>query len=92
MGYAITDETIHVEQRREAHEPAESILFVTFTDGEENQSVEYGREQLFDLLQKHQHRDGPSPASGATRTHPPKVEASARLSTYPGRVHAAHNN
>jgi hypothetical protein len=27
---------------------------VTFTDGEENQSVEYRREQLFDLVKKHE--------------------------------------
>jgi Mg-chelatase subunit ChlD len=54
MGHAITDATIRVEQRLQAHEPNESILFVTFTDGEENRSVEYRREQLFDLVKKHE--------------------------------------
>jgi Mg-chelatase subunit ChlD len=54
MGHAITDATIRIEKRRAAGEPAESILFVTFTDGEENQSVEYSRERLFDLVKKHE--------------------------------------
>jgi len=54
MGHAITDATIRIEQRHEARQPDESILFVTFTDGEENQSVEYRREQLFDLVKKHE--------------------------------------
>jgi hypothetical protein len=54
MGHAITDATIRIEKRRAAGESAESILFVTFTDGEENQSVEYSREQLFDLVKKHE--------------------------------------
>jgi Mg-chelatase subunit ChlD len=54
MGQAITDATVRVERRRAAGEPDESILFVTFTDGEENQSVEYRREQLFDLVKKHE--------------------------------------
>ncbi len=57
MGHAITDATIRAEKRRSAREPDESILFVTFTDGEENQSVEYRREQLFDLVKKHE-REG----------------------------------
>ncbi len=54
MGHAITDATIRTEKRQEVGEPQESILFVTFTDGEENQSVEYRREQLFDLVKKHE--------------------------------------
>jgi uncharacterized protein YegL len=54
MGHAITDATIRIEQRRAARQPDESILFVTFTDGEENQSVQYRREQLFDLVKKHE--------------------------------------
>jgi hypothetical protein len=54
MGHAITDATIRIEKRHAAGEPAESVLFVTFTDGEENQSVEYSRERLFDLVKKHE--------------------------------------
>jgi Mg-chelatase subunit ChlD len=54
MGHAITDATIRIERRRAAGEPEESILFVTFTDGEENQSCEYRRGQLFDLVKKHE--------------------------------------
>jgi uncharacterized protein YegL len=54
MGHAITDATIRIERRRAAGETEESILFVTFTDGEENQSREYRREQLFDLVKKHE--------------------------------------
>jgi hypothetical protein len=54
MGHAITDATIRIERRRAAGDANESILFVTFTDGEENQSCEYRREQLFDLVKKHE--------------------------------------
>jgi ABC-type glycerol-3-phosphate transport system substrate-binding protein len=54
MGHAITDATIRYETRRAGGAPKESILFVTFTDGEENQSIEYRREQLFDLVKKHE--------------------------------------
>jgi hypothetical protein len=54
MGHAITDATIRIEKRRAAGESDESILFVTFTDGEENQSVEYSRERLFDLVKRHE--------------------------------------
>jgi hypothetical protein len=32
--------------------PSEEILFVTFTDGEENQSREYTRQKVFDLVKK----------------------------------------
>jgi Mg-chelatase subunit ChlD len=52
MGHAIVDATIREEQRRSANLAAEEILFVTFTDGEENQSVEYDRTKIFNLVQK----------------------------------------
>jgi hypothetical protein len=52
MGQTIADATIHAEQRRAADLPGEEILFVTFTDGEENQSVEYSRDKIFELIQK----------------------------------------
>ena len=52
MGHAIADATIREEQRRSAKLPAEEILFVTFSDGEENQSVEYDRTKIFNLVQK----------------------------------------
>ena len=44
MGHAITDATIRIEKRRAAGEANESILFVTFTDGEENQSAHEDRD------------------------------------------------
>lgn len=52
MGHTIADATIRAEQRRAADLPAEEILFVTFTDGEENQSVEYTRDKIFELVKK----------------------------------------
>ncbi len=52
MGHAIADATIRAEKRRAAAEQAEEILFVTFTDGGENQSVEYTKEKVFDLIKR----------------------------------------
>jgi hypothetical protein len=52
MGHTIADATIHSEGRRCNGEPDEEILFVTFTDGQENQSREYNRATLFDLVKK----------------------------------------
>ena len=52
MGHTIADATIRAERRATAGEPAEDILFVTFTDGLENQSVEYTRQQIFELITK----------------------------------------
>ncbi|MDQ6945076.1 MAG: VWA domain-containing protein [Actinomycetota bacterium] len=54
MGHTIADATIRVEQRRAAGLDAEEIIFVTFTDGHENQSVEYTRQMIFDLMKKRQ--------------------------------------
>lgn len=52
MGHAIADATIRAEKRRNAGAPAEEILFVTFTDGLENSSREYGRDKVFALIRK----------------------------------------
>lgn len=52
MGHAIADATIRAEARKRAGEEAEEILFVTFTDGQENQSREYDRAKIFDLVKK----------------------------------------
>ena len=52
MGHAIADAAIRAEQRSAQGLPAEEILFVTFTDGEENQSVEYTRDKIFQLIKK----------------------------------------
>ena len=52
MGHAIADATIRAEQRRATGQKAEEILFVTFTDGEENSSREYDRASLFELVKK----------------------------------------
>jgi len=52
MGHTIADATIRVEKRRAEDLPPEEILFVTFTDGEENQSVEYDREKIFELIKR----------------------------------------
>jgi hypothetical protein len=52
MGHAIADATIRVEAGKRAGGPAEEILFITFTDGLENQSREYDRTKIFDLIKK----------------------------------------
>ena len=52
MGHAIADATIRTEKRRLDDEPEEEILFFTFTDGQENQSREYSRAKIFELIKK----------------------------------------
>ena len=52
MGHVIADATIRAEARRREGLDPEEILFVTFTDGQENQSREYDREKLFELVKK----------------------------------------
>jgi hypothetical protein len=52
MGHIIADATIRAERRRIENELEEEILFFTFTDGEENQSREYSRAKIFDLINK----------------------------------------
>ena len=52
MGHTIADATIRAERLRSEHREAENILFVTFTDGQENQSREYDRAKLFKLVKK----------------------------------------
>jgi hypothetical protein len=52
MGHAIADATIRVERLGASKGQVEEIMFVTFTDGGENQSVEYTREMIFDLITK----------------------------------------
>jgi Mg-chelatase subunit ChlD len=52
MGRLIADATIRAEKTARGDRRAEGILFVTFTDGEENQSREYTRQKVFDLVKK----------------------------------------
>jgi hypothetical protein len=52
MGHVIADATSRAERRRGSGEPREEILFVTFSDGEENASVEYSRAKVFDLIKR----------------------------------------
>lgn len=52
MGHTVADATIRAERRRLDNEPEEEILFFTFTDGQENQSREYTRAEIFDLIKK----------------------------------------
>ena len=56
MGHAIANATIRAERRAAAGEPAEDILFVTFTDGLENASREYDRAKVFDLVKRREER------------------------------------
>jgi Mg-chelatase subunit ChlD len=52
MGHTIADAAIRAERLSAANQPTEEILFVTFTDGHENQSVEYSRDKIFQLITK----------------------------------------
>jgi Mg-chelatase subunit ChlD len=54
MGHAIADAKIRLESVKSKNEGSETIIFVTFTDGEENRSVEYTREDIFRLVDRHQ--------------------------------------
>ena len=54
MGHAIADATIRTEKLGASGEAYEEIVFVTFTDGQENASSEYTRSQLFELIRKRQ--------------------------------------
>jgi hypothetical protein len=56
MGHTIANATIRAEQRSAAGEDPEQILFVTFTDGQENQSVEYDREKIFAAIKTREER------------------------------------
>jgi Mg-chelatase subunit ChlD len=57
MGQVIADATIRAERRAAAALPDEEIVFVTFTDGEENSSVEYSKAKLFNLVTKREAQD-----------------------------------
>jgi hypothetical protein len=48
----VADATIRSEKKSVAGATAEDILFVIFTDGQENQSVEYTRQSIFDLISR----------------------------------------
>ena len=52
MGHAIADAAIRAERLRGTGGAAEEIMFVTFTDGEENQSVEYSRDKILELINR----------------------------------------
>jgi Mg-chelatase subunit ChlD len=54
IGHLVADATIRAEQNASHGARAEEVLFVTFTDGMENQSTEYTRQQIFDLVSKRQ--------------------------------------
>ena len=56
MGHLIADATIRAEKTAIDGRPAEEVLFVTFTDGQENQSSEYTQAQVFGLISKRQDR------------------------------------
>jgi uncharacterized protein YegL len=57
IGHGIADATIRTEMRKSSRLASEEIVFVTFSDGEENQSVEYSKQQIFDLIERKQ-KDG----------------------------------
>lgn len=54
MGHAIANAAIRVRKLTAQGQPAEHILFVTFTDGEENASREYSRAKVFAAVTKRQ--------------------------------------
>ena len=67
MGQVIADATIRAEQRAGAGEAPEEIVFVTFTDGMENQSHEYDRDQIFTLVEKREKKGWTSVYLGANQ-------------------------
>lgn len=56
MGHLIADAAIRVEGLAASGSPPEEILMVTFTDGQENQSREYDRQKIFDLIKKNEEK------------------------------------
>jgi hypothetical protein len=52
IGHLVADATIRSEARVSEKTPAEDILLVIFTDGQENQSIEYTRQNIFDLISR----------------------------------------
>ena len=54
IGHLIADATIRAEKTAIDGGAAEEVLFVTFTDGMENQSTEYTQAQVFGLISKRQ--------------------------------------
>ena len=52
IGHLVADAAIRSEVRVGERVSTEDILFVIFTDGEENQSVEYTRQNIFDLISR----------------------------------------
>jgi hypothetical protein len=56
MGRAIANATIRAERREANGEPAEEIVFVTFTDGLENASREYDRQKVLAAVKKREER------------------------------------
>jgi Mg-chelatase subunit ChlD len=52
IGHLVADATIRSESKTSGGLLAEDILFVIFTDGQENQSVEYARQNIFDLISR----------------------------------------
>jgi hypothetical protein len=72
MGRTIADATIRSERLGADDGAREEILFVTFTDGEENQSVEYTRDMVLELIGKREADGWTFAISAPTRTPTPK--------------------
>lgn len=54
IGHAIGDATIRQEAIKSDVDTIEEVIFVVYTDGEENQSREYSQEKIFELIKKRQ--------------------------------------
>lgn len=54
IGHAIGDATIRLEAVKSDTDTVEEVIFVVYTDGEENQSREYTQEKIFELIKKRQ--------------------------------------
>ena len=54
IGHAIGDATIRQEAIKSDVDTIEEVIFVVYTDGEENQSREYTQEKIFELIKKRQ--------------------------------------
>jgi len=58
MGHLVTDANIWVEQTQSEGKFKPEVIFITFTDGEENQSREYTQQTIFELVQRKQDNEG----------------------------------
>lgn len=56
IGRVFGDAATRAAKLAAAEQPAEDVVFVIVTDGEENSSCEFGRDAIFDLIKQHEQK------------------------------------